>query len=207
MGSQAGRADAALRVAVLAGRAGRNLLTDLRHGHLMVAGADNSDYRALREVFAGRVREGDVLIDVGCGRGRVLATWLDYYPDHRIVGIELNPDVAAATQQRFASHPQLSVVCGDAVTVCPPEATLLFLFNPFDRATMTRLRDELTARPPTIPPMRVLYTNAKDADLFEESMGWRTTRVPIGSSRVVPHHDLVVIDRAQRPREADAAAD
>lgn len=201
--SQPERASGALRMAVLAGRAGRNLLTDLRHGHLMVAGADNSDYQALREVFAGRIREGDVLIDVGCGRGRVLATWLDYYPEHRMVGIELNPDVAASTRRRFSGHPQLTILCGDAVTACPPDATLLFLFNPFDRATMTRLRDELTARPATIPPLRLLYTNAKDADLFEESLGWRTTRVPIGSSQVVPHHDLVVIDRVQRPRAPD----
>ena len=162
---------------------------------LVGAGTTNSDHHVLSQIFVGRVRPGDVLVDVGCGRGRVLSTWLRTLPDHQVVGIELDPKLAKGTARRFARHSRCRVIEGDAVAMLPPDGTLLFMFNPFNRATVARLRGALEARPPSQPPLRILYSNPRHVDLFEGRAGWAVERVGLGGGRLVPHHDLAVIDQ------------
>src|SRR4249919_4103205 len=69
-------------------RLSRNVVIDLRYGpflggtvstryrHEGAHPVGNSDYLVLRAIFEGRVQDGDLLVDVGCGRGRVLNHWL-----------------------------------------------------------------------------------------------------------------------------------
>lgn len=192
---------AAARTGVHVGRALRNIAIDLRRGEVMGraplvgAGTTNSDHRVLSETFGGRVRPGDVLVDIGCGRGRVLSTWLRSFPGHAVVGIELDPRLAAGTAKRFARHHRCRVIAGDAVDALPDDGTLLFMFNPFDRETVLRLRDVLEARPRSEPPLRILYSNPRHADLFDDRAGWTVERIGLGGGRLVPHHDLAVIDQ------------
>lgn len=69
----------ARRSLIAAFRSARNIATDLRHGEFTAAvpgrhgDTNNSDHKVLRAVFDQRVRPDDVIVDVGCGRGRVLA--------------------------------------------------------------------------------------------------------------------------------------
>lgn len=198
-----GRSTALARVAVQVARALRNVATDLRHGEwlgrppVVGAGTTNSDHRVLAQVFDGRVRDRDVLVDLGCGRGRVLSTWLRAFPGRRAIGVEIDPKLAARTGRRFADSADCLVVQGDAVTALPPEGTLLYMFNPFDRPTVERLRDALEARAPSNPPLRILYSNPRHADLFEGRPGWVVAQFRLGGGRLVPHHDLVVIDEVR----------
>ena len=48
----------------------------------------NSDYEVLAQVFDGRISLNDVLVDIGCGRGRVLNYWLSLGLGNRIYGLE-----------------------------------------------------------------------------------------------------------------------
>jgi SAM-dependent methyltransferase len=194
--------DVLVSKAVAAGRMARNLVIDLRHGHLMVGGVvtgseigNNSDYGTLERVFEGRVRDRDVLVDVGCGSGRVLATWLHRYPAQRVVGIEIEERVARQTARRFAKEPRCTVLRGDAVNAIPGDATLLYLFNPFDRATMVRLRDRLVRRPPTDPPLRLLYLNPRFVDVFDDPDDWQVRFEPIGPNPRPDDRGLAVVDR------------
>jgi SAM-dependent methyltransferase len=184
--------------------------TDLRHGEwlgrppVVGAGTTNSDHRVLAQVFDGRVRDRDVLVDLGCGRGRVLSTWLRAYPGRRIIGVEIDPKLASRTGRRFAGRADCLVVQGDAVTALPPEGTLFYMFNPFDRPTVERLRDALEARAPSDPPLRILYSNPRHADLFERRPGWTVAWFRLGGGHLVPHHDLVVIDQGRGASRADS---
>lgn len=136
------------------------------------------------------------MVDLGCGRGRVLSTWLRTLPDQQVVGVELDPKLAQGTAKRFARHTRCRVVQGDAVTMLPADGTLLFMFNPFDRGTVERLRDTLEAQPPSDPPLRILYSNPRHAHVFEGRSGWAVNRVQLGGGRLVPHHDLAMIDQS-----------
>ena len=56
-------------------RIARNALQDLRYGAPLgglISMYGNTDYLALSNIFAKRIKDNDVLVDVGCGKGRVI---------------------------------------------------------------------------------------------------------------------------------------
>jgi hypothetical protein len=76
-----------LTLRALVGRAirlTRNVLFDLRYGGFLGGShtspyaalgiyiAVNTDYRALRLIFEERLKDSNVLVDMGCGKGRVI---------------------------------------------------------------------------------------------------------------------------------------
>jgi len=99
-------------------RLARNIVFDLRYGAFLggviptrylgtgAVNVANSDYAVLPHLFDRLIEHDDVLVDVGCGKGRVLNWWLRFYPHHRIVGIELDGEVAEKTRHRLRRHSQ-----------------------------------------------------------------------------------------------------
>jgi SAM-dependent methyltransferase len=155
----------------------RSALRDLRHGrplggtvrsryeHLGAFHATNSPYEDLDRVFADVVvSPSDVIVDVGCGKGRSLNWLLDRFPRNRIYGIELDSELCKGTARRLSRRPNVTVVCGDATALIPPEARVFYLFNPFDGTVMSRFASALLERG---SPATVVYYNAKFLDVFE----------------------------------------
>jgi len=196
-----------LRASVYLSRGLRNGVIDLRRGRRLLKGRwrrpggateahQNSDHAALRRIFRGRVRPGDVLVDIGCGRGRVLDHWLSHFPGHRIIGIELDPEVATETAHRLRRHENCTVLSGDALELLPPDGTLFYLYNPFGAEQVTDLRTRLAARPRSSRPLLVLYHNPKHVEAFADRPAWQIEHVALGGSRLAPFDDLAVITRA-----------
>jgi SAM-dependent methyltransferase len=155
----------------------------------------NSDYGALVQIFRDRVLPEDVLVDIGCGKGRVLNFWLRNFPDQRVIGVERDPEIALATRQRLRRHANCNVVVGDAGTWLPSDGTLFFLYNPFDyrctRAFVDRLNE--IARATT----RVLYSNPLHCDVFLDDPRWSVGMYAL-QSKGARYDDLAVISRATK---------
>lgn len=129
-------------------RLARNATIDLRYGGFLGGNVKtrfgergahdtvNSDYLVLDRIFPGRVEEDDVLCDVGCGKGRVLNYWLSLGLSNRMIGVELDPEIAASTRRRLEAHPNVDIVTGDAVSALPRDATLFYLYNPFSKPVL-----------------------------------------------------------------------
>jgi SAM-dependent methyltransferase len=174
----------------------RNLMFDLRHGSVLAgnratrhleAGAHdvvNTDVTALERIFEGRVRDDDVLVDVGCGKGRVLRWWAARTGAERIVGLELDEEIAAETRRRLRRESRVTVLAGDAVANLPADGTLFYLHNPFGAPVVGAFRDAVAGR----PGIRILYYNPVHAEEF--GAGWRVERVALGEG----FHDLCVIE-------------
>src|SRR5262249_40689383 len=99
----------------------RTLLLDLRFGglvggrqesrfrHLGSNDVQSIPYRVIRDAMRGlAVTPEDVLVDVGCGLGRVINWWLNLGLANRMIGIELDPDVAQRTRTRLAPFRNVS---------------------------------------------------------------------------------------------------
>jgi SAM-dependent methyltransferase len=155
----------------------RNAVRDLRYGkplggtirtkyaHLGANDVGNADYGDLGLLFAGvPVGPEDVIVDVGCGKGRSINWFLDRYPGNRIVGIELDPDICADTARRLRRHGNVTIVCGDATAMLPADGTVFYLFNPFDEPVMRRFAQAMLDRG---EPATIVYLNAKHAAAFE----------------------------------------
>jgi SAM-dependent methyltransferase len=160
------RAPAIARSAVRDLRHGRPLggTVRTRYGHLGAFHSTNSPYEDLDRVFEGvQVAPDDVIVDVGCGKGRSLNWLLDRFPRNAIVGIELDPDICRATARRLRRRPNVTIVCADASTAVPPEGTIFYLFNPFDGTVMSRFAAALAER---ARPATIVYYNARHLEPF-----------------------------------------
>ena len=176
-------------------RPAQNLVLDLRWGgrcggrvrnpyaEMGASPVQSTDWAALARLF-GRNRieifPSDVLVDVGCGPGRVISWWLSRGLRNRMVGIELVEPVAARARRRLRSFPNVEIRGGDALASLPPEGTFFYLYNPFDAPTLERFAARLLALPPRPAGLRVLYFNARHLDVFRRDPRWRVTPLHTG---------------------------
>jgi hypothetical protein len=187
----------------------RNAVRDLRFGkplggtiktryaHLGAHDVGNADYEDLAILFdeAG-VRADDVIVDVGCGKGRSLNWLLAHHPGNTLIGIEIDPEICADTARRLRRFRQATVRCGDATTMLPPEGTLFYLFNPFDENVMARFRDALVAvRAGAATRTRVIYYNVKALHVFEDDPRFAVR--PLDNSRLTLPSAIVDLVQAK----------
>lgn len=132
---------------------GKPCLTDLKtngrdaHRHTMV----HSDYHALRTLFARvPITRRDVLVDVGCGEGRVINFWLSEGLTNPMVGLEGHKPVAERARRRYRRYPNVTIIHGDAVDNLPRSGTIFYLYNPFSEQTMARFAAALAGIDATI---------------------------------------------------------
>lgn len=173
---------------------GRSIVLDLRYGGSLrgvvktryrQAGAHNvvnSPYSVLPHIFAGRIGRGDVLVDVGCGKGRVINWWLSQGLHNRIVGIEIDPEIAAATARRLHRYRNVTIVNGDATTSIPSDATLLYMYSPFDGPAMERFKTMLAERFGR-RGLTLLYWNTWYVDVFVRDEDWSVDFVALDDVR------------------------
>jgi hypothetical protein len=170
-------------------RLARNVLFDLKYGgfaggtvearHKGARATGNTPYELMPHLFKGRIRPDDVLVDVGCGKGRVINWWLENDRSQRIVGLELLEEVAAATKTRLRRYANVTIVPGDAIKNLPEDGTLFFLFNPFDADTLMRFKERLRELCQSNPKRRLLYFAPVHLEVFSEDPDWDVAIHPV----------------------------
>jgi SAM-dependent methyltransferase len=124
--------------------------------------------RALRTLRAGR---DDVLVDFGCGKGRILhqaAKW----PLKRVIGVEISQDLAEFARRLVDAHRSeyrchdIEVVVGNAAEFdVPDDLTIAFMFDPFRGKTMDAVLRNLIASMDQRPRrVRLIYVNPVEGD-------------------------------------------
>ncbi len=118
------------------------------------------------------------LVDIGCGKGRVLAVASEF-PLREIIGVELSPKLAAIARanaaimnERFSERTPITVIEGDAAQTLLPEGdVVVYLCNPFFKKLMkrvvTNIENTLAANPSK--KIYVIYGNPVYGELFDAS--------------------------------------
>ena len=81
----------------------------------------------------GEITREDVLVDYGCGKGRV-GFFLNHACGCRTIGVEYNPALYEAAKQNlrsYAGRDGVSFECISAEDYLPEEASCFYFFNPF----------------------------------------------------------------------------
>ncbi len=208
LAASARRAARIARNAALDLRYGRPLggTVRTRYGHLGAFDTANSAYEDLPALFAAAdVTAGDVVVDIGCGKGRVLNWLLRHYPGTALVGIELDPEVAARTRRRLRRHDAVLVIAGDAAGELPAATSVCYLFNPFDESVVARFAETLVRLEPLADgrARRIVYCRCKFLGPFERSdrFAIRPIELPSGRHQAV----LITLLPAARAGEDSAA--
>jgi len=165
-----------------------------------------------RETVPPRPISSYTFVDIGAGKGRGLLV-ASQYRFKRIVGVELNPALAALARQNAAQWTRahaadptapplapIAVLEQDALDLTlPATATLLFLFHPFEAPVLRQLLDRIAAQLDAQPrPLDLLYVNAECADVLERHPRFqRLFRGPVAMSAEDHAADLEAIARQE----------
>ena len=108
--------------------------------------AATSDERIERAFDLAGLAEGEHLVDLGCGDGRVLLR-AAVLRGARVTGVELDPELAETARRLLAEHEATGdVVEADFATVALDDADVVFAY--LSPATLQRLRPMLAALRP-----------------------------------------------------------
>ena len=167
-----------------------------RYAHLGAKDFSNSDYKYLSNVFENRINPIDVLVDVGCGKGRVINFWLRHAPNNQIIGIELDDEIAAKTRKRLQKHKNVTIISGDAVSNIPADGTLFYLFNPFDANVLEVFKNRLISIFGEHSSITVLYSRGEHAGVFSKDLAWTVKVEQVAGPTKFRSHTLAIIKMA-----------
>jgi SAM-dependent methyltransferase len=114
----------------------------------------------------------DVFVDVGCGEGRVLTYLYLRKFKGKLIGVELDPDVAEEARQRTAECPNIEIRCANVLEdhSVLEEATVYYLFNPFNGKIFSKFVSLLEKKCPH--PIRLAYLFDYYAPYLDGRPGW-----------------------------------
>lgn len=115
------------------------------------------------------------LLDLGCGKGRVLAV-AAAYGFKQIIGVDFSPALCknaedtTALIRRKNKQTQIDIICADAANyIIPASVSTIFLFNPFDALIMRQVIKQIKKSQQLNPRrIKILYANPVCKFLFLE---------------------------------------
>lgn len=138
-----------------------------KYKHLGAFNTENSSYAELASIFSDPIPPDSVLVDIGCGKGRVINYWLQEGLTNRIFGLELDSTIAETTRRRLAKHSNVTIISGDAIDELPVSGTIFYMHNPFDRKNVERLEKRMKEMTADKPELRIFYYNCYYVDVFD----------------------------------------
>jgi hypothetical protein len=162
----------------------------------------NTDYLALSYIFENRIKPTDVLVDVGCGKGRVIQWWLSRGYCNRIIGLELDEEIADNTRRRLLKYKNVSIIGGDAIQNLPADGTLFYLYNPFAAPIVAAFKKRLMILAGLRGKITILYYECMHVDVFRNDPQWTVEVMDVGGASLAPFSPLAVI--TMRPARVSA---
>jgi len=142
------------------------------------------------------VVRGDVLVDIGAGRGRVLNYWLRAFPHNQIIGLEADATLARAVARRLRKRaPRCSVIHGIAPEDVPLTGSVYFMYNPFAADILEAVVDRLITHVPEDVDLRILYYNPKHLAAVDTHPRLTIDVTELGGGRIAPYDELAVLRR------------
>jgi SAM-dependent methyltransferase len=133
-------------------------------------GYEGSGWLDLRRMLRpGEVRPGDVFLDLGSGKGRVLML-AARYPFARVIGVEVSPQLNAIARRNIDASRRgrkcrnVELVTADVLEYeIPDDVTVVYMYNPFRGATFDAVIAKLIASVDRSPrTVRLIYLNPKE---------------------------------------------
>ncbi len=116
----------------------KNLTTDEVHA------SQPSHYRLLEQVFRkAKFTAQDAIIDVGCGKGRILAYLTEQGVESQLTGVELNQEVIETCKQWTRKYPNIHIVEGNVLDMDLTPFSVMVMANPFGTSVLLQLLEKI----------------------------------------------------------------
>jgi SAM-dependent methyltransferase len=135
-------------------------------------GYEGSGWLDLRRMLRpGEVKPGDVFLDLGSGKGRVLML-AARYPFARVIGVEVSGKLNAIARRNLDASRRrrrcknVELVTADVLEYeIPDDVTVVYMYNPFRGTTFDAVIAKLIASVDRRPRrVRLIYLNPKEHD-------------------------------------------
>ena len=105
---------------------------------------------------------------MGCGEGRVLTYLCEQGFQGKVIGIELDDEVAKTAARRTASCQNVTICCGNVLEQGElfRDATAVYLFNPFSRGVFQAFAELLETA--CTKPVHLYYLNCLYVDELDK---------------------------------------
>lgn len=128
----------------------------------------NTGYDVLDFIFFKQyqIRDNDVIVDVGSGKGRVLNYLLYKGVKNKIIGYEINSLIADKTKFNLSKYDNVEIYGKNIFDDFPQNANVFYMFNPFKRTMMEDFKEHILSikyRNPII-----LYYNPTCLEVFND---------------------------------------
>jgi SAM-dependent methyltransferase len=137
------------------------------------------------------VNADDVLVEFGCGKGRIVLDAARRYQFSRVVGVELSPELSDVARSLVSSSgrlrcPDVRIETADATQFeIPDDVTFAYMFNPFTGDVFQSVLDNIVASLERAPRrLRLIYVNPICHDQVIATNRFRCTRM-VHTSRLV----------------------
>ncbi|MBR4626314.1 MAG: class I SAM-dependent methyltransferase [Ruminococcus sp.] len=136
-------------------------------------GSESTCYWALDKILKSvSFDESDSFIDVGCGKGRILAYLAGRKCPCPLTGIELNKEVYEYAENWAKAYPQISLINGNAFEQDYNKYTVMFLARPFETETFKQFADYLEKN--LTHKIRLIYWwDTQSGSYLENRAGWK----------------------------------
>lgn len=189
-----------------------NIMLDIHYSHKILKGNIKTSYKYMgsNDIYHTKysvlpiifrmvpVKKNDVLVDIGCGKGRVINYWLCKYRHNRIFGIELDKRIARNTALQLSRWKNVTILSGNALKKIPKEGTIFYFYNPFSEEMVKKFEKRMNTLFRN-KPITIIYYNPKSLHVFMNKR-WNIKYINFEQDlgmkrwgRINKYHDLAII--------------
>ena len=135
-------------------------------------GSQSTCYWILDRIFKdSSFSESDTFIDVGCGKGRILAYMVYKGYPCSVTGVELNNDVAEFANKWAQKYDNVNIISGSAFDLDYNDYNVLFMGRPFEPEMFYKFIDKLEAE--LKHPIKLYYwVDQQSGNYLNDRKGW-----------------------------------
>ncbi|MCR5147398.1 MAG: class I SAM-dependent methyltransferase [Eubacterium sp.] len=135
-------------------------------------GSSSTSYSVVKSIVdINKLNDNSKFIDVGCGKGRVLASLIHRGVKCKMVGIELNEEVAEIAKSWAKNYDNIEIRCENAFEVDMSEYTDIFLARPFENELFKKYIEKLESEL-THETNIYFYVDQLLGDFLDDREGW-----------------------------------
>ena len=135
-------------------------------------GSQSTPYPVLETIYRDAdFQAEESFLDVGCGKGRVLAFLLKKKCRWKLTGIELNKAVADFAKSWTDAYPEIELICGNALELNYDPYTVLHLGRPFEENLFLQFVGQLE-RTLTHPIKLYYWVEQESGHMLSGRPGW-----------------------------------